>query len=87
MLEDGLTKREGEVLALIGQGLSNAEIAGRLFIGQATVKTHVNRIFARTGSRDRAQAAAYATDPNRMKSAGRCKGYLLSLRPHSCSQE
>ncbi len=48
------------MLALIGQGLSDAEIAGRLLISEATVKTHVNRIFAKTGSRGRAQAAAYA---------------------------
>jgi DNA-binding NarL/FixJ family response regulator len=59
-LPDGLTEREGEVLALIGDGLSNTEIAARLYVAEATVKTHVNRIFAKTHSRDRAQAAAYA---------------------------
>ena len=59
-LPDGLTDREAEVLRLIAEGLSNAEIGSRLFIGEATVKTHVNRIFAKTGSRDRTQAAAYA---------------------------
>ncbi len=59
-LPDGLTEREGEVLSLIAEGCSNSEIAGRLYVGEATVKTHVNRIFAKTGSRDRAQAAAYA---------------------------
>jgi DNA-binding CsgD family transcriptional regulator len=48
------------VLALAGQGLSNAEIAGRLFIGEAAAKTHVNRIFAKTGRRGRVQAATYA---------------------------
>ncbi len=57
---DGLTDREGEVLALIAQGLSNSEIASRLFVAEATVKTHINRIFAKTSSRDRAQAAVYA---------------------------
>ena len=59
-LPDGLTEREGEVLTLIASGLTNTEIAERLFVGEATVKTHVNRIFAKTGSRDRAQAAVYA---------------------------
>jgi DNA-binding NarL/FixJ family response regulator len=49
-----------EVLALIADGLSNTEIGERLFLGQATVKTHVNRIFAKTGVRDRAQAVRYA---------------------------
>ncbi len=58
--EDGLTDREREVLALVAEGLSNAEIAQRLFLGQATVKTHINRIFAKTGVRDRAQAVRYA---------------------------
>jgi DNA-binding NarL/FixJ family response regulator len=57
---DGLTDREVEVLALIASGLSNHEIADRLYVAETTVKTHVNRIFAKTGSRDRAQAAVYA---------------------------
>ena len=57
---DGLTDREAEVLVLIAQGLSNHEIAETLCVGEATVKTHINRIFAKTGSRDRTQAAAYA---------------------------
>jgi DNA-binding NarL/FixJ family response regulator len=59
-LPDGLTDREGEVLVLIADGLSNTEIATRLFVGEATVKTHINRIFTKTQSRDRTQAAAYA---------------------------
>jgi DNA-binding NarL/FixJ family response regulator len=55
-----LTGREIEVLTLVGQGLSNAEICGQLVVSEATVKTHINRIFAKTGVRDRAQAVAYA---------------------------
>jgi DNA-binding NarL/FixJ family response regulator len=59
-LPDGLTEREGEVLALIAQGLSNTEIAAQLFVSRSTVKTHINQIFAKTSSRDRAQAILYA---------------------------
>jgi len=59
-LPDGLTPREAEVLALIARGRSNAEIAGDLFIGEATVKTHINNLFAKAGVRDRAQAVTYA---------------------------
>jgi DNA-binding NarL/FixJ family response regulator len=57
---DVLTPREAEVLRLIAAGQSNQEIARTLFVSEATVKTHVNRIFAKTGSRDRAQATRYA---------------------------
>ncbi len=57
---DDLTPREAEVLRLIAAGQSNREIARSLFVSEATVKTHVNRIFAKTGSRDRAQAMRYA---------------------------
>jgi len=57
---DGLTIREAEVLSLMASGLSNAEIAQRLYLSHATVKTHINRIFAKTGVRDRAQAVRYA---------------------------
>jgi len=59
-LPDGLTDREAEVLRLIAAGRSNGEIAGQLFVSEATIKTHVNRIFTKTGSRDRSQAVAYA---------------------------
>jgi len=59
-LDDELTPREAEVLRLIAAGQSNREIARTLFVSEATVKTHVNRIFAKTASRDRAQAIRYA---------------------------
>ena len=59
-LPDGLTEREGEVLTLIAQGLSNGEIASQLFVSRSTVKTHINQIFAKTSSRDRPQAIVYA---------------------------
>ncbi|CAM5537885.1 DNA-binding response regulator [Streptomyces spiroverticillatus] len=59
-LPDGLTPREAEVLELIAEGLPNAEIARRLRIGSATVKTHINNLFGKTGVRDRAQAVRYA---------------------------
>jgi DNA-binding NarL/FixJ family response regulator len=55
-----LTPREAEVLAHIAAGLSNAEIAGTLFVSEATVKTHINHIFAKTGLRGRAQLVGYA---------------------------
>jgi DNA-binding NarL/FixJ family response regulator len=57
---DGLTQREVEILGLIAQGLTNPEIAQRLFLSNHTVKTHINRIFAKTGSRDRVAATVYA---------------------------
>ena len=57
---DQLTARESEVLKLIASGLSNAEIAQSLVVSNATVKTHINRIFAKIGARDRAQAVRYA---------------------------
>ena len=58
--EGDLTPRESDVLRLIAAGKSNREIARALFVSEATVKTHINRIFAKTGSRDRTQAMRYA---------------------------
>ena len=57
---DDLTPREVEVLALIAEGLTNTEIAERLVVSAATVKSHVNHIFSKIGARDRAQAVVYA---------------------------
>jgi len=59
-LPDGLTTREAEILRLIARGLNNPEIAAELVLSSHTVKTHINRIFAKTGSRDRAAAMGYA---------------------------
>jgi DNA-binding NarL/FixJ family response regulator len=57
---DGLTQRERQVLALVGQGRSNQEIADVLVIAESTAKTHVKRILAKIGARDRAQAVVFA---------------------------
>ncbi|MFJ3658915.1 response regulator [Streptomyces sp. NPDC090119] len=57
---DGLTVRESEVLVLIGEGLTNQEIARQLHVSTATVKTHINNLFAKAGLKDRAQAVRYA---------------------------
>ncbi|MET9521858.1 response regulator transcription factor [Streptomyces coeruleorubidus] len=57
---DGLTVRETEVLLLIAEGLSNQEIGRKLHVSTATVKTHINNLFAKTGLKDRAQAVRYA---------------------------
>jgi DNA-binding NarL/FixJ family response regulator len=61
--EDEFTQREREVLALVGQGLSNQEIAEQLVISKATARTHVGRAMVRLGARDRAQllVVAYQT--------------------------
>jgi DNA-binding NarL/FixJ family response regulator len=59
-----LTEREREVLTLVAQGCTNGEIAGRLFIGEGTVKTHINHVFTKLDLRDRAAAIVFAYDHN-----------------------
>jgi DNA-binding NarL/FixJ family response regulator len=61
-LPDGLTQREAEILCMIAQGMTNPDIAAGLYLSAHTVKSHINRIFAKTGSADRAAAIRYAND-------------------------
>lgn len=68
--EDGLTPREEEVLGQIALGLTNTEVAAALFVSEATVKTHINHLLAKTGGRDRAALVAYAYRTGRVGASG-----------------
>jgi DNA-binding NarL/FixJ family response regulator len=63
-LPDGLTVREGEILAMVARGMSNPSIAAALFLSGHTIKSHINRIFKKTGSTNRAEATDYARAHN-----------------------
>jgi DNA-binding NarL/FixJ family response regulator len=76
---DALTGREREVLALIGQGKTNAEIAAWLFVGEGTVKTHINHVFTKLQLRDRAAAVVYAFDHDLVSPAPGRRGNLGEL--------
>jgi DNA-binding NarL/FixJ family response regulator len=79
-LPDGLTSREAEVLTLIGRGFTNETIAAELCLSRHTVKTHVSHIFAKTGSANRDEAAAYA---RRHRFVGAEPGEAWGRRPGS----
>jgi DNA-binding NarL/FixJ family response regulator len=72
---DRLTERECEVLTAIGRGLNNSEISEQLFIGAATVKSHINSVFTKLGLRDRAQAVVFAYESGLVEPGEQDVGY------------
>jgi DNA-binding NarL/FixJ family response regulator len=80
---DTLTEREGEVLAAVARGLSNAEIADALFIAHATAKTHVSRLLTKLDCRDRAQLVMVAYEAGIARPGGTDAGDAAAPAPHT----
>lgn len=72
--ELGITPRELEILGLVAQGLSNREIAGRLFVSENTVKTHCSRAFEKLGARKRMQAVQLGKEFGLLRETGHPNG-------------